>query len=127
MGDEQREILPILEELLQEEDILAVMLCRKGFDGIKPDPGKFKLSDAQVWTALEGAMDDVFSIISKFTQAGLDKIYFELGQYEVMFFILPEDDVALVAVIPALANKGLLEVEMENARREIVKKNLENR
>ena len=49
------------------------------------------------------------------------KIEFRLQDYEGLFYILQDTDSALVAIIPALANKGLIEVELENARREIVK------
>jgi len=105
---------------MREEDILAAMVSRKGFEGIS-DPAKFKLNNVQVWTALQNTMDDFFDIIAKFSGTGLDKIYFELGEYDVLFFVLPGRDTALVSVIPALANRGLLEVEMENARRDILK------
>jgi hypothetical protein len=44
-----------------------------------------------------------------------------LQDYEVLFYVFPDTENALVAIVPALANKGLLEVEMENARREILK------
>lgn len=115
------ELLEVLEGLLREEDILATMLARKGFEGTSPHPDKFKLKDVRVWTNLQTAMGDFFEIMSKFSGTNLDKIYFELGDYEVIFFIIPGRDIALVAVIPALANKGLLEVELENARREITR------
>ena len=65
-------------------------------------------------------MDEFFEIISRYSKYGLDKVYFELGKYDVIFFILPESDTALVAIVPALANRGLLEVELENARRKIM-------
>jgi hypothetical protein len=45
---------------------------------------------------------------------------FRLQNYEVLFFVFPDTENALVAIIPALANKGLIAVEMENARREIL-------
>jgi len=60
-------------------------------------------------------MNDFFAVIEKFSSQGLDKVYFELGNYEVMFFLI-SGDTALVSIIPNLANKGLLEVEMENTR-----------
>ncbi len=44
----------------------------------------------------------------------------DLQDYEVLFYVFHETDNALVAIIPALSNKGLIEVEMENARREIL-------
>ena len=39
---------------------------------------------------------------------------------DYLFIIFPDTENALVAIVPALANKGLIEVEMENARREIL-------
>jgi hypothetical protein len=66
-------------------------------------------------------MDDVFVVIREYSQTGLGEMEFRLQDYEALFFIFPDTENALVAIIPALANKGLIEVEMENARREILK------
>jgi len=120
MASQKEEILQVLEDLLKEEDILATMVARKGFEGYSPSSSKFKLKNIGVWNALQNTMSDFFVIIRKFSAQGLDKVYFELGDYEVIFFII-HSDMAVVSIIPALANKGLLEVEMENARRDIKK------
>jgi hypothetical protein len=120
MASQKEDVLAVLDDLLREEDILAAMVARRGFEGYIPASSKFKLKNIAVWNTLQNTMGDFFSIISKFSAQGLDKVYFELGDYEVVFFIL-HADMALVSVIPALANKGLLEVEMENSRREIKK------
>lgn len=66
-------------------------------------------------------MDDVFGVISVYSQIGLGEMEFRLQDYEVLFYVFPDTENALVAIVPALANKGLLEVELENARREILK------
>jgi hypothetical protein len=66
-------------------------------------------------------MDDVFGVIGAYSQIGLGEMEFRLQDYEVLFYVFPDTENALVAIVPALANKGLLEVEMENARREILK------
>jgi len=113
-------MLSVLEDLLREDDVLAVMLARKNEISVTPAPDKFKLKDPAIFTLLQSTMNEFFAVIEKFSEQGLDKVYFELGEYEVMFFLI-SGDTALVAVIPALANKGLLEVEMENSRRSIKK------
>lgn len=113
-------MLSVLEDLLREEDILAVMLARKNEVSITPPPNKFKLHDPSIFGLLQSTMNDFFTVIEKLAGQGLDKVYFELGDYEVMFFLI-SGDTALVAILPALANKGLLEVEMENTRRTIKK------
>ena len=81
----------------------------------------FKPEVNQIWDILHRAMDDVFNVIRDYSQAGLSEMEFRVQSYEALFFVFPDTENALVAIIPALANKGLLEVEMENARREILK------
>jgi len=117
------EIMRILQEdLMQLEDVHACMVARKGLQGVVPQLSEeFKNEVAPVWEILQKSMDDFFEIIKKYGEFGLDKVYFELGEYDVMFFILPGSDNALVAIVPALANRGLLEVELENARRRILR------
>jgi hypothetical protein len=85
-----------------------------------PDAGKFSPDVVEVWEILKYTVNEFFDVIRRYSQAGLDKVYFELRDFDVMFFILPGTDTALVAVVPSLANRGLLEVEMENARRKII-------
>jgi len=117
-------MLNVLEDLLKEEDVLAIMLARKNEISVSPPPDKFKLKNPSILSLLQSTMNEFFIVIEKFSSQGLDKIYFELGEYELMFFLIG-GDTALVSIIPALANKGLLEVEMENARlkiRELIKK-----
>jgi len=121
--ESKRELIKrILEEdLLRLEDIHAVMVATKHLEGIGPlVQSEYESQLRGIWDALEKTMDDFFDIIENYKDYGLDKIYFELGEYDVIFFILPGTNTALVAIVPALANRGLLEVELENARRRIL-------
>ncbi len=121
MDSKEARILKILEEdLLRLEDIHACMVARKNLEGIVPISENFKREILDIWDVLQNTMNEFFKIIEHYSKYGLDKVYFELGKYDVMFFILPGSDTALVAIVPALANRGLLEVEMENARRRII-------
>ncbi|MBN2251376.1 MAG: hypothetical protein JW724_04810 [Candidatus Altiarchaeota archaeon] len=121
MASKEERILEILErDLLQLEDVHACMVARKNLEGIVPLSEEFKQEILDIWEVLKNTMDEFFDIISKYSKYGLDKVYFELGKYDAIFFILPGSDTALVAIVPALANRGLLEVELENARRRIM-------
>jgi len=122
MSSKEEEILKVLsEDLLRLEDIHACMVARKNLEGIVPISEEFKQEITGIWDMLKDTMNEFFDIVSKYSKYGLDKIYFELGKYDVIFFILPSSDTALVAIVPALANRGLLEVELENARRRIIR------
>ncbi len=110
----------VLYDLLKLDDILGCMVARQNMISVMPDQSKFDPQVMELWDIIKRAMDDVFGVIREYSQAGLGEMEFRLQDYEVLFYILPDTENALVAIVPALANKGLLEVEMENARREII-------
>lgn len=116
-------IATVLDDLLQLDDILACMVARQNMISVLPTEGTdgFKPEIYETWDIIHRAMDDVFNVIREYSQTGLSEMDFRMQDYETLFFVFPDTENALVAVIPALANKGLIEVEMENARREILK------
>jgi len=116
-------IARVLDDLLKFDDILACMVARRNMISVEPSGGtsSFKPEVYDIWDLIKRAMDDVFNVISQYSQVGLGEMEFRLRDYEVIFFVLPDTDNALVAIVPALANKGLLEVELENARRDIIR------
>jgi hypothetical protein len=113
-------IANILDDLLKFDDILACMVARRNMISVMPNSEKFKPEVNEIWDIIKRAMDDVFGVIGIYSQAGLLEMEFRLQDYEVLFYIFPDTENALVSIIPALANKGLLEVEIENARRGIL-------
>lgn len=111
----------VLDDLLKLDDVLACMVARQNMISVFPsdDTDSFKSEIEEVWDIIHKAMDDVFVIIREYSDAGLSEMEFRLQEYEVLFFVFHETDNALVAIVPALSNKGLIEVELENARRDI--------
>ncbi len=113
-------LLNVLEDLLRLDDIYACMIARRNMVSVIPDTSKFNPKIMEVWDIVSIAMKNVFAVIEEYASVGLDVMEFRLKNYSVLFFVIPNTDNALVAIIPSLANKGLIEVEMENARRKIV-------
>jgi len=113
-------IADVLDDLLKLDDILACMVARFNMISVMPDQSKFNPQVMELWDIIKRAMDDVFGVIREYSQAGLAEMEFRLQDYEVLFYVFPDTENALVAIIPALANKGLIAVEMENARRDIL-------
>ncbi|MGF3555196.1 MAG: hypothetical protein ACQXXF_08055 [Thermoplasmatota archaeon] len=111
----------VLDDLLKLDDILACMVARRNMISVMPSGDGFKPEVNKIWDIIKRAMDDVFTVIAQYSGAGLGEMEFRLQDYEVLFYVFPDTENALVAIVPALANKGLLEVELENARREILK------
>ena len=120
MGDDP--IANVLDDLLRLDDILACMVARQNMISVMPsdDTNSFKQEIYETWDIIKRAMDDVFNVIREYSQAGLSVMEFRSHDYEALFFVFPDTENALVAIIPSLANKGLIEVEMENSRRSIV-------
>jgi len=109
-----------LDNLMQLDDIFACMVARKNMISVMPLTQNFKSEINQVWDIIHRAMDDVFLVISEYSQTGLGEMEFRLQDYEAIFYVFPDTENALVAIVPALANKGLIEIEMENTRRNIL-------
>lgn len=116
-------IAEVLDDLLKLDDILACMVARQNMISVMPsdDTSSFKPEIFETWDIIKRAMDDVFNVIREYSAAGLSEMEFRLHDYEALFFVFPDTENAIVAIIPSLANKGLIAIEMENARREIIK------
>ena len=114
-------IAVVLDDLLKLDDVLACMVARRNLISVMPANDSFDPQVNQVWDIIHRAMDDVFGVIREYSQAGLGEMEFRMQDFDTLFYIFPDTENALVAIVPALANKGLIEVEMENARREILK------
>jgi len=114
-------IANVLDDLMRLDDIYACVVARRNMISVMPSSESFKPEVNQIWDVIKRAMDEVFIVIGQYSGAGLNEMEFRLQDYEVLFYVFPDTENALVAIVPALANKGLLEVEIENARREILK------
>jgi len=114
-------IAKVLDDLLKLDDILACMVARQNMISVMPSDGdnSFKPAVHEIWDIIHRAMDDVFNVIRSYSEVGLAEMEFRLQDFVVLFYVFHETDNALVAIVPALSNKGLIEVEIENARREI--------
>lgn len=110
------DILVVLDDLLKLDDVLACMLAKKGLGGIVPKG--IKINNPDLWKTISLTTNDLFGLIDKFFVFGIGRLYFELGEYTVVMAPISQES-ALIVIIPSLANLGLLEVEVENSKRQI--------
>jgi len=115
----EKEVKRILNDLLKLEDVQACLLAERGSGSITPEKG-VKLKDINLWRLIKDTTDKFFDIASYFYKYGMDKIYFELGEFDVILYLI-EPTIGLLVVIPSLANRGLVEVSSEKAKRDIIK------
>lgn len=110
----------ILDDLIRIEDVEACLLEMHLPMGRKIiSPEKIKLKNLALLELIKRVTNDLFSVAQELYAHGLSKAYFELKEHEIiMSFLTPRT--ALIVIIPALANRGLVEVEIENSKRMIL-------
>ncbi|MFA6269370.1 MAG: hypothetical protein WCW13_06410 [archaeon] len=115
MGKKE-DVLVVLGDLLKMDDVMACMLAKQGLGGVIPEG--LKVKDVNLWNLVKNTTNDIFPIISKFFLYKIDRLYFELGEYTIIF--APISQVfSLLVIIPSLANMGLIDVEVENTKRKV--------
>jgi len=111
------DIKGVLEDLLRMEDIQACLLTGRQTGTITPGGGT-KLKNLVLWKLIMDSSHKFFSVIEDFYAYGLKRLYFELGEYEIIMTFI-DQFTALIVVIPSLVNRGLVEVEIESSKRTI--------
>jgi len=111
------EIRAVLEDLLKMEDVQACLLTGRQTGTITPGRGT-KLKNLVLWKLIMDSSHKFFPVIEDFYVYGLKRLYFELGDYEIIMSFL-DQFTALIVAIPSLVNRGLVEVEIENSKRTI--------
>lgn len=114
-------IAKILDDLMNLDDILACMVACRNMVSVEPSGGtdSYKPEIYKIWDIVKRTMDAQFEVIAQFP--GFGELTHQVMDYEVLMYVFPDTENALVAIIPSLANKGLIGIHMENARRKIQK------
>ena len=119
----EQEMLKVLEEnLVGDKEFLAAMIARKNLEEIRPLRANLKSNSElmQLWETLKYSMDPVFEFIQTYVELGVDSINLRLGNFNVLYYILPPFDILLVAVTPLTANLDRIEQKMDATRRRII-------
>lgn len=114
-------IAKVLDNLMRFDDILACMVACRHMISVEPSGGtnSFKPEINKIWDSVKQTMDTQLDVINQIP--GYDKMNSFIQDYEVLLYVLQDTDTALVAIVPALANRGLIDVELERARQKIQK------
>jgi hypothetical protein len=115
MGKKE-EVMAVLSDLLKMDDVLACMLAKKGLGGVIPEG--LKVKDVNLWNLVKNTTNEIFPIIDKFYLYKIERLYFELGDYTIIFAPISQA-FSILVIIPSLANMGLIDVEVENTKRKV--------
>jgi len=114
-------IVDVLDDLMKYDDVLACMLAYRNTMSDTPSGGfeSFKPGINEVWDNVQQAMRYLFLAIGE--GRGITEMNFNICGYEALLYVLPDTETALVAIVPNLCNKGLIDVALDQARQEIKK------
>ncbi len=115
----EKAIKSILNRLMMFEDIQTCAFADGG-NIISADERYVRIRNFELWETFKRTIDEFFKVYRTFSGYNMDNITFELSEYEVILSFISAD-MALITIISSLANRGLVEVEVETARRDIKK------
>jgi hypothetical protein len=94
------DILAALKSLKDsDERIHACMVARRGLEGLMMFPENFKEEVSDIWDPLSRSMNEVLSMVEKFSEIGMKRAYTEMLGYGIFFMVLEKSDTALVALV----------------------------
>ena len=111
------DFLRLLENLLKFDDVLACMVVTRELEGVYPKGIKIKNID--LWKLVNETTGDMFELISRFYEYGLQRVLLELKEHIIIVVPISKRS-GLVIIIKSLANFGLLDVEIENTKRKLL-------
>ena len=116
------EIARFLDDLQRWDDVHACMLARSNAHDVLPKTEHFKPGVDTVWKNVTSSINKMFQCIHEMQPLDVTKTTIELDEYYVLHFWLPSKDNMLIAVVSGQTQGlGLIEIEMENIRRKIIK------
>ena len=117
------DVMGLLKSLKEAHpEIKACMVAKKGLEGLILFPETFKNEASQVWEPLSKNVDDMLSIVDKYSYLGQKRLYSELLGFGAFFLPFPMTDTALIVFVkcadPLAAVSTCLE-DMEKTHKRI--------
>ncbi|MFH1125487.1 MAG: hypothetical protein V1703_00025 [Candidatus Altiarchaeota archaeon] len=111
------EILSVLKDFKSEyAEISASMVAKKGLEGVIMFPDSFKNDVGEIWEPLGKTIDEVLCIISENGVFNLNRLYFEMLGFGVLFYVLSNSDTALVVFIKCRDKLDIFDFISKNHR-----------
>lgn len=117
---EKEEITQVLDNLLEHEQFLGCMIANRDMSYIMPTSEKHDVGANKMMNDFKQKQDLIFKMIDCYSEVKLKEMKWSFKDCEAWFYVFPDFQSTLVAVVPKLSNEGLIEVELEKARKKIL-------
>lgn len=114
-------IVEVLDGLMKHDEFLTCMVVNRELTSVKPTVEKTDVGINKVKNIFEEKMNNVFTLIDIYSKVNLKTMKWTFQDFEIWHYVFPDYQHALVAVVPKLSNEGLIAIELEKARKEIIK------
>jgi len=100
---------------------LGCMVIDRNMNFIMPTSKKFDVGVNKVTDDLKRTCNNIFKMIDSYSKVKLKEMKWTFKDCKVWFYVFPDFQSTLVAIIPQHSNEKLLESKLEKARQKILK------
>jgi hypothetical protein len=118
---EKEAIANVLNNLLKNKEVLGCMVVDRNMNYVMPTAEKFDVGVNKVMGDVKRTCGNVFKMIDSYSKVKLKEMKWTFKDCEVWFYVFPDFQSTLVAIIPQFSDEELLESKLEKARQKILK------
>jgi len=111
----------VLDDLIKQDEILACMVADRNSIYIMPNSEKNDVGANKILDDFKQKPNNIFKMIDSYSEVNLKQMKWSFKDCEAWFYIFPDLQSILIAIVPKLSNEELIEVELEKAWQKISK------
>ena len=118
---EKEAIVHVLNDLMEVDGILSCMIIDRDMNYIMPTIEKNDVGANKVMNDLKRTSNNIFKMIDFYSKVKLKQMKWTFRDCEVWFYVFPDFQSTLVAIVPQYSNEELLKDELEKTRQKVLK------
>jgi len=118
---EKEAIANVLNDLLKNKEVLACMVVDRNMNFIMPTSEKFDVGANKVMDDFKRTSNNIFKMIDCYSEVKLKQMKWTLKDCDVWFYVFPDFQSTLMAIVTQISNEELIKVKLEKARQKILK------
>jgi len=118
---EKEAIANVLNDLLKNKEVLACMVVDRNMNFIMPTSEKFDVGANKVMDDFKRTSNNIFKMIDSYSEVKLKQMKWTLKDCDVWFYVFPDFQSTLMAIVTQSSNEELIKVKLEKVRQKILK------
>ena len=118
---EKESIANVLNDLLKNKEVLGCMIVDRNMNFIMPTSEKFDVGANKVMDDFKRTSNNIFKMIDCYSEVKLKQMKWTLKDCDVWFYVFPDFQSTLMAIVTQSSNEELIKVKLEKVRQKILK------